>query len=206
MKLNHFLLLGVTLVGSLTAHAADPAAGLAIATTICAACHNPDGNSILPANPKLAGQHAAYLLKQMKNFKGVGDKPAERASPIMNGMIMTVDEKQMADLAAYFASQKQTNEQVQNKETLALGRKLFISGDATQRLPACAGCHGPTGAGIPSQYPRIAGQFSEYLEGQLKAFRSGERANDPNKMMRMIAHRMTDAEIKAVSDYIAGMK
>lgn len=216
MKLNYLLLLGAMLVGSLTAQAssdstkptrkADPLAGQAIATTVCAACHNPDGNSILPANPKLAGQHAGYLLKQMKNFKMSGDKPAERASPIMNGMIMTVDDNQMLDLAAYFSSQKQTNTQEQPKETRALGQKLFRSGDATHGLPACAGCHGPTGSGIPSQYPRIAGQFSEYLEGQLKAFRSGERGNDANKMMRMIALRMTDAEIKAVSDYIAGMK
>jgi len=213
MKLIHLLLLGAALLSHLTAqaseppaHKADPLAGQTIATTICAACHNPDGNSLLPANPKLAGQHAGYLLKQMKNFKMAGDKPAERMSPIMNGMIMTVDDNQMIDLAAYFASQKQANAQVQNKDTLVLGQKLFRSGDTSVGIPACAGCHGPTGAGVPSQYPRIAGQFSEYLDLQLKAFRSGERANDPNKMMRMITLRMTDAEIKAVSDYVAGMK
>jgi cytochrome c553 len=112
----------------------------------------------------------------------------------------------MRDLAAFFSTQTQKGETAKNRETVELGQKLFRGGDQAKGLPACAGCHGPTGAGIPSQYPRIGGQFPEYLEAQLKSFRDGGRANDPNKMMRMVALKMTDAEIKAVSDYIAGLR
>ena len=184
----------------------DAARGQATAATVCAACHGPDGNSPLAANPKLAGQHPEYLLKQMKNFKAVGEKVPERASPIMNGMIAAYDEGQMRDLAAYFAAQTQKGEAAKNRETIEQGQKLYRGGDQAKGLPACAGCHGPAGAGIPGQYPRIGGQFPEYVEAQLKSFREGSRANDPNKMMRMVAIKMTDAEIKAVSDYIAGLR
>ncbi|NWG31823.1 MAG: cytochrome c4 [Rhodocyclaceae bacterium] len=188
-----------------TAFAGDPAKGKEIAATVCAACHNPDGNSPTPANPKLAGQHAGYLFKQMKNFKAGADGKPERVNAIMNGMIAPYSEEQMKDLAAWFSSQKQVGGEVKDRATLELGQKLYRAGDASKGLPACAGCHGPAGKGIPIQYPRIAGQYQEYLEAQLKAFRNGERANDPNKMMRMIAIKMTDAEIHAVADYIAGL-
>ncbi|MDP1610382.1 MAG: c-type cytochrome [Sulfuritalea sp.] len=185
---------------------ADPARGQAIVATVCVACHGLDGNSPLPANPKLAGQHAEYLLKQMKNFKAADGKPPERVNGIMNGMIAAYDDGQMRDLAAYFASQTQKGEAAKNRETIEFGQKLFRGGDQAKGLPACAGCHGPSGAGIPAQYPRIGGQFAEYIELQLKSFRDGARANDSNKMMRMVALKMTDAEIKAVSDYVAGLR
>lgn len=184
----------------------DPAKGQAIGSTVCAACHGADGNSIGAPNPKLAGQHADYLFKQMRNFKGADGNPPERANPIMNGMIAAFDDNQMRDLAAYFAAQKQVGDQAKNKETIELGQKIFRAGIAAKGLPACAGCHGPSGAGIPAQFPRIGGQLSDYVETQLKAFREGTRANDPNKMMRTIALKMTDAEIKAVSDYAAGLR
>jgi len=184
----------------------DAARGQAIVATVCVACHGPDGNSPLAVNPKLAGQHAEYLFKQMKNFKPADGKQPERTNPIMNGMIAAYDEGQMRDLAAYFASQVQKGATAKNRETIELGQKLFRGGDQAKGLPACAGCHGPTGAGIPAQYPRIGGQYAEYIEAQLKGFREGARANDPNKMMRMVAIKMTDAEIKAVSDYIAGLR
>lgn len=184
----------------------NAARGQAVASTVCAACHGPDGNSPLAANPKLAGQHPEYLLKQMTNFKAADGKQPERANAIMNGMIAAYDEGQMRDLAAYFATQTQTGETAKNRDTVELGQKLFRGGDQAKGLPACAGCHGPTGAGIPAQYPRIGGQFAEYLEAQLKSFRDGGRANDPNRMMRMVALKMTDAEIKAVADYIAGLR
>ncbi|MBK9022227.1 MAG: cytochrome c4 [Sulfuritalea sp.] len=184
----------------------DATRGQAIATTVCAACHGADGNSQLAVNPKLAGQHPEYLFKQMKNFKAVDGKPAERNSAIMNGMIAAFDDGQMRDLAAYFGSQVQTGDVAKNRETVELGQKLYRSGDLAKGLPACAACHGPAGAGLPAQYPRIGGQFAEYTEAQLKSFRDGVRANDPNKMMRMVAIKMTDAEIKAVSDYIAGLR
>lgn len=183
----------------------DAARGQPIAATVCAACHGPDGNSPLSANPKLAGQHAAYLFKQMQNFKANAEGKPERVSAIMNGMIAAYTEEQMKDFAAYFAAQKQTGGEAKNRATVELGQKLYRAGDASKGLPACAGCHGPTGAGLPAQYPRIAGQFTEYTEAQLKTFRTSERANDPNKMMRMIAVKMTDAEISAVADYIAGL-
>lgn len=179
----------------------DPAKGQPIATTVCAACHGPDGNSIGAPNPKLASQHPEYLFKQMRNFKS-----GERVNPIMNGMIAAFDENQMRDLAAYFGSQTLKGDQAKNKDTIAAGQKLFRAGDASKGLPACAGCHGPAGAGIPAQFPRIGGQLSDYIETQLKSFRDGTRANDPNKMMRTVALKMTDAEIKAVSDYIAGLR
>jgi len=183
----------------------DPAKGEPIAVAVCGACHGPDGNSPTSANPKIAGQHAAYLFKQMMDFKAGPDGKAARVNPIMNGMIAAFNEEQMKDFAAYFASKKKAGEAVRNRDAIALGQKLYRAGDASKGLPACAGCHGPTGAGIPAQYPRIAGQFAEYTEAQLRAFRTGERANDPNRMMRMIAERMTDAEIRAVSDYLAGL-
>lgn len=184
----------------------DAAKGKDIASTVCAACHNADGNSAQAANPKLAGQHADYLFKQMKEFKAVDGKPPVRVNAVMNGMIAPYSEEQMRDLAAWFASQKQTGEQAKNRETIEFGQRLYRAGDMAKGLPACAACHGPTGAGIPAQFPRIGGQFAEYIEAQLKAFRDESRANDPNKMMRMVAIKMTDKEIKAVADYIAGLR
>lgn len=211
--MNRFLLLPLLAAASLVhaaeqpkKPAADPAKGQAIASTVCAACHGADGNSPAAANPKLAGQHADYLFKQMKNFKSVGGKPAERIDPVMNGMIAAYDENQMRDMAAYFAVQQQKSEKAKNRATIEAGQKLYRAGDMSKGLAACAACHGPTGAGIPAQYPRIQGQYAEYIEKQLKAFRDGARTNDPAKMMGMVAIKMTDAEIKAVSDYVAGLR
>jgi cytochrome c553 len=184
---------------------ADVTKGRQIAAQVCAACHNPDGNSTVAANPKLAGQHADYLYKQLKNFKADGGKPAERSNPVMGGMVAALSDQDMKNVAAWYASQTQKNEQAQAK-AMEAAQKLYRAGDAARGLPACAACHGPGGAGIPAQYPRIGGQFPEYTEAQLKAFRSGERANDPNRMMRAVAAKMSDAEIKAVSDYIAGLR
>lgn len=183
----------------------DAARGQPIASTVCGACHGPDGNSVISANPKLAGQHQEYLFKQMKNFKGADGKQPERVNAVMNGMIAAFDENQMRDMAAYFASQKNKGGEAKNTATIEAGQKLYRAGNLEKGLPACAGCHGPAGAGMPAQYPRLAGQHADYTEAQLKAFRAEERANDPNKMMRMIALKMTDKEIKAVSDYIAGL-
>lgn len=212
--MNRFLLLPLLAAATFahaaepvkTVAAADPAKGQAIASGVCAACHAADGNSVVPVNPKLAGQHAEYLLKQMKNFKAAGGKPAERVDPIMNGMIAAYDETQMRDMAAWFASQQQKNEKAKNRATIEAGQQLYRSGDTSKGLPACAACHGPAGAGMPAQYPRIQGQFAEYIEKQLKAFRDGSRANDPARMMSVVALKMTDAEIKAVADYVAGLR
>lgn len=184
----------------------DTARGKEIASTVCVACHSADGNSVIANNPKLAGQGSGYLYKQLSNFKASEGKPPERLSPIMNGMVAGLSDSDMKSVAAYFAAQSRVSEVAKNRETVEYARQLFRAGDASKGLPACAGCHGPSGAGIPKQYPRLSGQFSEYTEAQLRSFRAAERSNDPNKMMRNIALRMTDPEIKALADYIAGLR
>jgi len=194
--------------GALAQEAAKPdaAKGQTIATQVCAACHAADGNSIGPANPKLAGQGYDYLHKQLQNFKPQGGKKAERESPVMMGMVANLSPADMQNVAAYFAGQKLKPAKATDKDLAALGQKLYRGGNLTSGVPACAGCHGPAGAGIPAQYPRIAGQFSEYIEAQLKAFRAGGRANDPNSMMRGVTARLTDREIQAVAQYVAGLR
>lgn len=184
---------------------ADAGKGQQVASQICVACHNADGNSSVSVNPKLAGQHADYLYKQLKNFKADGGKPAERNSAVMAGMVAALSDQDMKNVAAWYASQTQKGEQAKTPAVEA-AQKLYRAGDAARGLPACAACHGPAGAGIPAQYPRIGGQFSEYTETQLKAFRAGERGNDPNRMMRAVTAKMSDAEIKAVADFVAGLR
>lgn len=214
-RVTHFLLLLLTLAFA-PAFAAEPpkdaakpdiAKGQQIASQVCAACHAADGNSVMSANPKLAGQFPEYLVKQLINFKPAGGKPAERNNAVMGGMASTLTSiTEMRDVAAFYASQKAKPGASKNKELTALGQKVYRGGNAASGVPACASCHGPGGAGIPAQYPRLSGQYAEYTESQLKTFRSGDRANDPQKMMRAIAGRMTDQEITAVSDYIAGLR
>jgi cytochrome c553 len=185
----------------------DIAKGQKIATEVCAACHAADGNSVMPVNPKLAGQFPEYLVKQLMNFKSANGKPAERNNVVMGGMASTLSSvEEMRNVAAYYASQMAKPDAAKSKDLAAIGEKLYRGGNSATGVPACAACHGPNGAGIPAQYPRISGQFAEYAEAQLRAFRSGERANDPQKMMRTVAARMSDLEIKAVSDYVAGLR
>jgi cytochrome c553 len=186
---------------------ADAAKGQKIAAEVCAACHGPDGNSTAPANPKLAGQIPEYLAKQLANFRpGKDNKPAERPNNIMAGFAAALSPEDMRNVAAFYAGQKLVPDAARDKKTIDLGQRIFRGGIAEKAVPACAGCHGPTGAGVPAQYPLLGGQYGEYVEAQLKAFRSGERANDPNRMMRMTAARLSDAEIKAVADFIAGLR
>ena len=184
----------------------DPAKGHKIVTQVCAACHGPNGNSVAPANPKLAGQFSEYLYKQLTNFKAQGGKKAERENPIMAGMVANLSDADMKNVAAYFSERTLKPDVAQDKNLAAIGQKLYRGGNAATGVVACAGCHGPSGAGIPTQYPHIAGQYAVYVESQLKAFRSGARANDPNGMMRGVAARMTDEEIKAVAQYVAGLR
>ncbi len=186
---------------------ADAAKGQQIATQVCATCHGQDGNSTAPVNPKLAAQIPDYLAKQLANFKpAAAGKPAERNNAIMAGFAATLSPEDMRNVAAYYASQRLQPEKARNKDTIELGQKIYRAGIAEKGVAACAGCHGPRGEGVPAQYPALAGQFADYLDAQLKAFRAGARANDPNKMMRMTAAKMTDAEMKAVTDYIAGLR
>lgn len=184
----------------------DSAKGQSIANKVCAPCHGADGNSPTPANPKLAGQIPEYLQKQLGNFKSASGKKAERENPIMGGMAAGLSTEDSRDVAAYFAAQSPKPGAAKHPETLALGRKIWRGGDPAKGVPACAACHGAAGAGLPAQYPRLAGQYPEYIEAQLKAFRAGERRNDANKMMQSIASRMSDPEIRAVADYISGLR
>jgi len=184
----------------------DIAKGEQIAKQVCAACHAADGNSAMAANPKLAGQISEYLHKQLADFKPQGSKKAERDNAVMAGMVASLSDGDMRNVAAHYASQKLRPAAAASKELAAQGQKLWRGGNAASGIPACAGCHGPDGAGIPSQYPRLSGQFAEYVESQLKLFRAGGRANDPNGMMRGVAVRMSDQEIKAVAEYAAGLR
>lgn len=180
--------------------APDIAKGEVVARQICSACHGVDGNSTSPANPRLAGQLPDYIHKQLENFKA----GSERKNVIMLGMASTLSEADMLNVAAYYSGQK-PKANPQDKKLPALGRDIYRGGEPSRGLAACAACHGPYGVGVPANYPRVAGQSAEYTELQLKAFRSGERSNDRNRMMRSIAVKMTDEEISAVAGYIAAL-
>jgi cytochrome c553 len=184
----------------------DLAAGERVAKQVCAACHGPDGNSVAAANPKLAGQFSAYLHKQMQNFKAQGGKKAARENPVMAGMVAGLSDADMRAVSAYYAAQKLSPAAASDKDLAARGQKLWRGGNAEKGVAACAGCHGPEGAGIPGVYPRLSGQFAEYIDSQLKLFRSGARANDPNGMMRGVAARLSDEDIKALAQYAAGLR
>ncbi|MBQ0958014.1 cytochrome c4 [Ideonella sp. 4Y11] len=166
---------------------------------VCGACHTVDGSRGLTANPILQGQHPDYIVKQLTEFKA-----GKRKNAVMNGMAAPLTEADMKNVAAFYGSKKPVPGAAKNKDTLALGEKIWRGGIADKQVPACAGCHGPAGAGIPAQYPRLGGQHTEYLEAQMNAFRSGERAN--SAQMMAIAAKMSDKEIKAVTDYATGLR
>jgi cytochrome c553 len=180
----------------------DLARGSQIASQVCVACHSADGNSAAAANPKLAGQHPEYLAKQLANFK----ENKTRKNPVMMGFATALTPEDMANVAAYYATQKPKDGAARNAATVKLGEKIYRGGVADKGIAACASCHGPAGAGIPAQYPRVAGQWADYTKAQLMAFRAGERQNDPQSMMRGVAAKLSDNEIAAVADYIAGLK
>ena len=183
----------------------DPAAGKTKSAT-CAACHGADGNSINPEWPKLAGQSEGYLFKQLQNFKAGKDAEGGRYNATMAPMIDPLTEQDMADLAAYFASQTGTPGQADQNQ-VTLGEQVYKGGNASNGIPACAACHGPNGTGNPAaNFPSLAGQQVTYTKTQLNNFRTGARANDNGKMMRNIAVKMTDAEMNAVAEYIAGLQ
>jgi cytochrome c553 len=167
--------------------------------TVCAACHGADGNSAIALNPKLAGQHPEYLLKQLTNFK-----EGKRKNVVMAGMVANLSAADMKDLAKYFADQKLALGKAKSNGAGSLGEKIYRGGNAASGVPACAACHGANGAGIPKQFPRLAGQHADYSLQQLRTLRTGERANAP--MMMTIAAKMTDAEMQAVADYMQGLR
>ena len=188
---------------SFSAHAQatkpDLAKGAALFGQVCVACHAADGNSTTPANPKIARQHPEYLVKQLHEFKS-----GKRDNAVMKGFASALSDEDMRNVAYWLADQKATNGFATEKDLVRAGERIYRGGIADRQIAACAGCHGPTGSGIPAQYPRLSGQHAEYTSTQLKAFRAGARAN--NAQMTGVAAKMNDMEIKAVSDYIAGLR
>jgi cytochrome c553 len=170
-----------------------------ITSTVCAACHAADGNSVISTNPKLASQHSEYLVKQLTEFKS-----GKRANAVMSGMAANLSDEDIKGVAAYFSSQSLVLGKAKTNGAGSLGEKIYRGGIAATSVPACAACHGANGAGLPKQFPRIAGQHADYALAQLRTFRTGERANAP--MMMAIATKMTDAEMAAVADYIQGLR
>ena len=177
----------------------DLAKGQEKATQVCAACHTADGSRGSPANPILQGQHPEYLVKQLTEFKA-----GKRVNAIMSGMAAMLSDDDMKNVAAFYAAKQAKPGFAKSKDTVALGEKIYRGGIVAKQVPACAGCHSPTGAGIPSQYPRLGGQHADYAEAQLTAFRAGTRSN--SAQMMAIAARLSDKEIKAVADYVAGLR
>ena len=194
------------MVGSVVANEAAPKAakpdlakGEAIVAGVCAACHSADGNSMIPANPKLAQQHPEYILKQLQEFKS-----GKRANPVMMGFAAQLSPEDMRNVAYFVGSKTASPGFAKEKETVGLGEKIYRGGIADRQIAACAGCHGPNGSGMPAQYPRLSGQHADYTVSQLTQFRDGIRKN--NLQMTQVAAKLNDREIKAVADYIAGLR
>jgi cytochrome c553 len=177
----------------------DLAKGEAKFATVCVACHAADGNSAIPVNPKLAQQHPEYLIKQLQEFKS-----GKRTSAVMQGFASTLSDDDMKNIAYWLTANKAKPGFAKDKDLVALGERIYRGGIADRQVAACAGCHSPSGAGIPSQYPRLSGQHADYAATQLTAFRDGVRKNSPQ--MAQVAAKMNDREIKAVADYIAGLR
>jgi cytochrome c553 len=165
----------------------------------CASCHSADGNSSIAANPKLAQQHPEYILKQLQDFKS-----GKRKSPIMKPLASALSDEDMRNIAFFVGSKKGKTGFAKDKDLVGLGEKIYRGGIADRQVPACAGCHSPNGAGMPAQYPRLSGQHADYTTAQMVAFRDGQRLNNP--VMNGVAAKLNDREIKAVADYVAGLR
>jgi len=193
-------LLVVTSTGSALAGNAEAGKTKAAA---CGGCHGMDGNSPIPMYPKLAGQNKAYIVKQVKDFKANDT----RQNAIMLGMVAALSEEDAADIGAYFQSQTTASAAPFDESKLARGRELYKGGDLQKGIPACQGCHGPTGAGTAGVgYPRVGGQYTEYTLAQLKAFKDGSRSNDAKSLMRSIVEKMSEDDMVAVANYMASIK
>jgi len=179
----------------------DAAKAQKIVNDVCGACHATDGNSTNPTYPVLAGQHPEYIAKQLNEFRSgarMNATMAPNAAKLSNDDILNV--------AAYFSVQQTKAKQAKDATLAAEGKKIYMGGNQGSGVPACASCHGPAGSGIPVQFPRVGSQHAKYVLTQLKNFRSGDRANDGGKMMQVIARKMTDQEMKAVAEYMSGLR
>ncbi|TDR76529.1 c-type cytochrome [Paludibacterium purpuratum] len=193
-------LAAATLAGGVSAQTqGDPAKGQVIVQQVCAACHGIDGNSVASTNPTLAGQHPAYIVSQLKAFKS-----SQRKNPIMLGMASALSDQDMQNVAAYFSQQKPKEQQAADKTLLKAGETLYRAGNPVTHVPACMACHGPTGAGMPDQFPRLGSQQSAYMLKQLNDFKANTDRKNP--VMNDIASRLSDAEMKAVAEYISGLR
>ncbi|MDH4416458.1 cytochrome c4 [Acidovorax sp. HMWF029] len=177
----------------------DLVKGEASFTAVCAACHGADGNSAIAANPKLSQQHPEYLVKQLQEFKS-----GKRNNAVMKGFAAALSDDDMRNISYWLVSKPAKAGFAKDKDLVALGERIYRGGIADRNIAACAGCHSPNGAGIPAQYPRLAGQHADYTAAQLNMFRDGSRAN--SVQMTQVAAKLNDKEIKAVSDYIAGLR
>ena len=177
----------------------DLVRGEASFTAVCASCHGADGNSGTPVNPKLSQQHPEYLVKQLQEFKS-----GKRKNAIMAGFAGALSDEDMKNIAYWAASKKSKPGFAKDKELVSLGERIYRGGIADRQVAACAGCHSPTGAGIPAQYPRLAGQHAEYTATQLTSFREGVRKN--SLQMNQVAAKLNDREIRALADYVAGLR
>jgi cytochrome c553 len=177
----------------------DPAKGEAKFATVCVACHAADGNSVITVNPKLAQQHPQYLAKQLEEFKS-----GKRNNAVMKGFALALSDEDIRNITAWLTAQKAKPGFAKDKDLVALGERIYRGGIADRQIAACAGCHSPNGAGIPAQYPRLSGQHADYTAAQLTSFRDGVRKNSPQ--MAQVAAKLNDREIKAVADYIAGLR
>ena len=188
---------------SATAQAAGDAAAGKTKSAACAGCHSADGNSMVPTFPKLAGQNETYIVRQLKAFK----TSKGRSNPLMLGMAAPLSDTDMADLGAYFQTQKINSAATFDKSKLAMGSEIYNGGDMTKGVPACKACHSPTGSGNPGEgYPQLKGQYVAYTLAQLHAFKDGTRTNDNKALMRDIVAKLSDAQLEAVANYIASLK
>lgn len=192
-------LAGSALAASPAVTRGDVAKGKVIAEQVCAACHGADGNSVASAQPSLAGQHAKYLESQLKAFKS-----GERKNPIMLGMASSLSDADMKNVAEYFSEQKLKPRQANDKALLPAGQKLYKAGNPVTRVPACMACHGAAGKGYPAQYPALGSQHAAYIVKQLNDFKAGTDRKNP--IMADVAMRMSDADMKAVAEYISGLR
>ena len=186
-------------------YASDAKKGAALAQGLCAACHASDGNSVIPANPILAGQHYTYLKNQLNYFQvKPGEDKAKRDNAVMLGIASGLSGDDIDNLAAYYSQQKIKPSYASNLELAKAGEVVYKAGDDSRGLPSCSSCHGPRGLGVPGQFPRISGQHATYTASTLKSYKNGSRAN--NKQMMAISSRLTEAQINALAEYLAGLE
>tara|TARA_Y100000589_G_scaffold200190_1_gene188887 strand:+ start:838 stop:1605 length:768 start_codon:yes stop_codon:yes gene_type:complete len=186
-------------------YSADAQKGATVAQGLCAACHASDGNSVIPTNPILAGQHSSYIKNQLHYFQvKKGEDKAKRENAVMAGIASTLSDDDIENLSAYYSQQKIIPSFAANIQLAKAGELIYKAGDNSKGIPSCSSCHGPRGLGIPGQFPRISGQHATYTATTLKAYKTGERAN--NKQMMAISSRLTEGQIEQLAEYLAGLE